>query len=191
MSQATTRKKDSSSPDRSPTSNLSPPTSNISLSHHQRRCSVCGHPNRAAIDDEFLRWRSPEQIAFDHKISDRSCIYRHAHALGLFALRKRNLRWVLENILERVEEVEVTADSIIRAVRAFTRVTDDGQWLEPPTRILVSHAAPPEDSAAFVHTGGIQTQKHIALPEPELADGAEVAAVGDEPAGSLSGTERI
>jgi hypothetical protein len=47
---------------------------------HTRRCNVCRHPHRKEIEQEFLRWRSPDHIAQDYKIPDHSSIYRHVHA---------------------------------------------------------------------------------------------------------------
>jgi hypothetical protein len=72
------------------------------LRRHQHLCSVCNHPDREAIEADFLRWGRPSQIAVTYNIRDRSSMYRHAHATGLFALRTRNLRWILERMLERV-----------------------------------------------------------------------------------------
>ncbi len=66
---------------------------------------------------------------------DRSSIYRHAHATGLFALRRRNSRAVLERLVERVDEVSVTDVGILRALREYNRLNDEGQW-------------PPEDNDA-------------------------------------------
>jgi hypothetical protein len=44
--------------------------------------------------------RSPAVITEEYGLSDRSSIYRHAHALGLFAKRQRNVRAALERIIE-------------------------------------------------------------------------------------------
>ncbi len=109
------------------------------LSYHQRRCKVCNHPDCDAIDEEFLNWRSPAVIAWQYKIRDRASIYRHAHATGLFTLRRSSYRTALENLIERNEEAEVTASSFISAVRACTCINNDGQWVEPPRRTIVTH----------------------------------------------------
>ena len=88
-------------------------------------------------------------------INDRSSIYRHARAFGLMEQRRRNIRWSLEYILERSEECKVTGDSIVRAAKLYTQITDDGEIIERPKRVVVSHemvshemlpspAAPPE-----------------------------------------------
>jgi hypothetical protein len=104
---------------------------------HERKCSVCCHPDRDAIEEAFIHWHSPTLIAQDYEISDDS-IHRHAYATGLDAVRSRNLRCALERILEKAQRVVPTADSIVRAVRAYTRINDAGEWVEPPTHVIVS-----------------------------------------------------
>ena len=73
------------------------------FSRHSRRCTVCAHPHRDAIEADFVRWRSPNTIANMYGLVDRAALYRHAHATGLFARRKRETCRVLEYILECVE----------------------------------------------------------------------------------------
>ena len=35
----------------------------VSLGRHKRNCSICSHPERDAIEQSFLHWHSPEEIA--------------------------------------------------------------------------------------------------------------------------------
>ena len=109
------------------------------LSYHQRRCKVCKHPGCNAIEEEFLRWRRPQRIAAKYGIRNRASLYRHAHATGLYSLRRSRYRIALENLIERNAEVQLNADSIICAVRACTRINDDGKWVWPAQRIVVTH----------------------------------------------------
>jgi hypothetical protein len=51
-------------------------------------------------------------------------------SLGLFAKRRRNLRAVLERIVERVDEVEVNAAAVISAAQALAKINIQGQWVE-------------------------------------------------------------
>ena len=96
-----------------------------------RKCNVCRHADRAAIDQDFLSWHSPDRIAEDYGIADHSSIYRHAHATGLFNKRANTIRLALAPLIERADTVEVTADAIIRAVYVVTHLNDDGKWVEP------------------------------------------------------------
>jgi len=68
----------------------------VSLGRHQRNCSVCGHVQREEIEAAFIGWRSPAAIADEYGLADRSSVYRHANALGLFPKRQRNIRAALE-----------------------------------------------------------------------------------------------
>ena len=119
----------------------------LELSRHQRKCSVCRHPEREAIEEAFVHWHSPNQIAIDHVLPDEASVYRHAHATGLFDRRQRNLRFALENFIERVDEIQVVVpDAVVHAIRTYTRLSKTGEWVEPPRQITVTHvkaAEPP------------------------------------------------
>ncbi|HEV2341343.1 MAG TPA: hypothetical protein VGS15_06055 [Candidatus Acidoferrales bacterium] len=108
-------------------------------SRHSLKCAVCNHPDRAAIEFDFLNWRNPGDLVKGYRFRGLSTIYRHAHATGLFAKRRLNLRFAMERIVERVNEVPVTATSVIRAARAIARINDSGEWVDPPSRVIVTH----------------------------------------------------
>ena len=104
---------------------------------HSRCCSICSHPDRDAIEADFVRWRSPIQIAEDYEIPDRRNIYRHAHATGLFALRSRQVARVMEQYLELVDHDSsesaslVDFDTVTRAIRVYSHLDENGRWFEP------------------------------------------------------------
>ncbi len=102
----------------------------VNLGRHKRTCSICAHARRAEIEADFISWRSPAAIAKAYKLSDRSSVYRHAHALGLFSKRQRNVRAALERIIEQAGEVEVTASAIVAAIQAYSKINGAGQWVE-------------------------------------------------------------
>jgi hypothetical protein len=105
-------------------------TKTVNLGRHKRNCSICQHPNRAEIEAEFVDWRSPAALAQQYGIADRASIYRHAHALGLFTKRQRNLRAALERIIEKAGEVEVTAAAVVAAIQAYSKINAAGQWID-------------------------------------------------------------
>ncbi len=109
---------------------------------HSRKCEICHHPDRASIDSEFVDWHHPDNIVEQYDLSSRSAIYRHAHATGLYDLRRRNLRSALELVIQEAESTTPTPDAIIRAVRAYSCLDDDGRWTDPPQRIVVSRDLP-------------------------------------------------
>jgi hypothetical protein len=119
---------------------------------HSRKCSVCNHPDRDAIEEEFLHWRSPHAIGAHYDIHRKS-IYRHAHAMGLFAQRQGHVRSVLERIIEQAEDATVTGETVINALRAFTCLQDDGRWVEPPRRVIYSIEQVPATSIPATYPG--------------------------------------
>lgn len=120
---------------------------------HQRKCAVCQHPDRVEIEDEFIHWGNARQLAKQYGLADPRSIHRHARAYGLVELRRENRRGVLDRILERGPQV-VTVTGVIQAIKAYSCLTDDNRWVEPPRRMeynITSNRTPnpaPEKSAA-------------------------------------------
>ena len=48
------------------------------LERHSRKCTICRHPDRDAIEHDFLHWCHPVDIAEEFGLADHSSIYRHA-----------------------------------------------------------------------------------------------------------------
>ena len=117
-----------------PSSRMKP----VSLGRHRRNCSVCLHAQRVDIEAEFIAWRSPASLAEQYSLGDRASIYRHAHALGLFAKRQRNVRAALERIIERAGDVQVTASAVVAAVEAYAKINANGQWIDPSEQITLT-----------------------------------------------------
>jgi hypothetical protein len=117
------------------------PRPRAKMGPHTRRCNVCRHPHRKDIEDEFLRWRSPDRIAQDYKIPDHSSIYRHVHATGIFARRRKAVRAALEPIIECAQYVKVTSSSLVKAVHAYAHINEHGEWVNHPTQhtVIVQH----------------------------------------------------
>jgi hypothetical protein len=106
---------------------------------HNRKCTVCHHPHRESIEQDYLRWHSPQRIARDFLLPHYSSVYRHARAKGLLALRQKSIRASLENFIEQAESVRVTAASVIAAVRLYAQMNDSGELVKPPkARVIPS-----------------------------------------------------
>src|ERR1035438_8012386 len=101
-----------------------------SLGRHRRNCTVCSHQKCAEIESDFVSWRSPGATAQEYGLADRASIYRHAHALGLFPKRQRNVRAALERIIEKAGEVEAIAAAVVAAVQAYSKINSNGQWVD-------------------------------------------------------------
>jgi hypothetical protein len=154
------------------TSDSRPPTS-VSLSHHQRRCGICRHPDRHWIEEDILHWRSYFDIEKDYDLKDRSSIYRHARAFDLFALRKRNLRSALELVIERAGDIRPSAVGLVSVIRAYTCLTDDGRWIDRPKHAIIAHVTAPADP------GIGYTPPRENLPDDASGGGRTQPIIGD------------
>ena len=105
-------------------------TKRVSLGRHRRSCTVCAHERCTEIEADFVSWKSPALIAQEYSLADRTSVYRHAHAFGLFEKRKRNVRAALERIIEKAGEVEVTSSAVVAAVQAYAKINAQGQWID-------------------------------------------------------------
>ena len=110
----------------------------VSLGRHKRNCSICAHSQREEIECAFIGWRSPAAIAEEFGLADRASVYRHAHALGLFEKRRRNIRAALERIIEKAGEVDVTASAVVAAVQAYSKINAAGQWIDRTEQVSLN-----------------------------------------------------
>jgi hypothetical protein len=142
------------------------------FSRHARRCCICSHPDRDAIEGDFIRWHSVELIAREYKIASRKSIYRHAHCTGLFAWRRRELGRVLEGILENAEHVPlVSSGVIVRAARIYAHLDENGNWFEPAhTNFILTAPAP------FLSPLGSDLLANSARAKPRPARRREIRA---------------
>jgi hypothetical protein len=113
-----------------------------SPARHARKCTICNHPEREAIEEEFLHWHPPNGIADRYGLAGDRIVYRHAHAVGIYEQRRGKLHSALDLIVESAATAKVTADSVIRAIRAYSCLTPSGQWIEPPAHVIFSVARP-------------------------------------------------
>jgi len=115
------------------------------LERHSRRCIICHHPEREAIEEEFVHWRAPWKLSQDYKLADYRTVYRHARAAGLLLQRRERLHSALDAFVESVDDVTFTGDTILRAMRAYSCIDSHGRWTEIPTQVQfsTSHDAHP------------------------------------------------
>jgi len=115
-----------------------------SIDRHTRKCQICHHPDRAAIEEDFILWCNPGSITDEYGVP-RMALYRHANAFNLFTIRRESLRLGLDRIVERGAETFVTGDMVIRAIKAQACLTDENRWEDPPKRVIFS-SDPPKES---------------------------------------------
>jgi len=108
------------------------------LERHARKCYICNHSRREEIEQDYLHWHRPRTISMDYDLPHYRYVYRHAYATGLRDLRRANMRAALEFIVEDAERSAPSADAVIRAVRACSRINERGEWQDPPSHVIVS-----------------------------------------------------
>ena len=126
------------------------------LERHSRRCIICHHPEREAIEEEFVHWRAPWKLSQDYKLADYRTVYRHARAAGLLLQRRERLHSALDAFVESVDDVTFTGDTILRAMRAYSCIDSHGRWTEIPTQVQFStsnDAHPPQPPTRTSNVG--------------------------------------
>jgi hypothetical protein len=144
-----------------------------SLGRHRRNCTVCSHQKCAEIESDFLSWRSPGAIAQEYGLADRASVYRHAHALGLFPKRQRNVRAALERIIEKAGEVEVSASAVVAAVQAYSKINAAGQWVDRSEHINLNELFDQmtlQEMEAYAREGSLPPWFSDAVNTPETGD---------------------
>ena len=158
---------------RTASSDVTPPD----FARHARVCSICSHPDRDAIEADFLHWRNPKVIAQEYNLPNIQPLYRHARATGLLQRRKNEVSRVMERYLEKIDSYSTEEfDKITRAIRVYSHLDEDGRWFEPPRThyILSGHLedlqpAPPERAslpapAQRRHKSGTRARKRPRNP---------------------------
>lgn len=108
------------------------------IERHARKCTICRHPDREEIEQDYRNWFSAADIARRYDIDD-SALHRHLDALGLLSRRRENLGIVLDRILERGPEKFISASEVIRAVKALACLSGESRWVEPPRTVIHIH----------------------------------------------------
>ena len=142
-----------------------------SLERHARKCQICKHPDREEIDQEFLRWQHPIFIAEEFNLPETRIIYAHARATGLFDRRGQNVRCALEFFIEEANRVDPSGDTIVRAIRAYTRINARGEWHEPPSHMIYT-----------TMNQNVANQLNVAVQTPPPPHVASAAAESRPPA---------
>jgi hypothetical protein len=153
------------------------PGSGTALERHARKCSICHHADRELIEEDFLHWHPAATIVYDYDIGDTRVVYRHAHATGIYARRMKNVRMAAAHIIEKVEGLTPTAGHVLHAIRALSRIDDEGRWIEPPVEIVVSSGTrrPPAEPK---RAEAVELER---TPLRPTAESAPSESAGDEP----------
>ena len=106
---------------------------------HEAQCMICNSEYREEMDELFVNWHNVSEIAREYNTPRRTRLSPRARRSDYFRIRDRNLRRSLGLIIHRAETVPcLTVDSVIRAVRTLAHINETGEWVNPPTHVIVS-----------------------------------------------------
>jgi len=108
------------------------PKRRVALSRHRRKCAICAHSQRDAIEEAISRFESPAAIAQRFHLGDRRQVYRHAQALGLFVRRNRKLGASLALFLEKSDRLIPTVTNFLHAVEKYAKIDEFGETIRRP-----------------------------------------------------------
>lgn len=145
------------------------------LERHSRRCIICHHPEREAIQEEFVHWRAPWKLSQDYKLNDYRTVYRHARAVGLLLQRRERLHSALDAFVESVDDVTFTGDTILRAMRAYSCIDSHGRWTEIPTQVQFSTSTDPHPPQSSPRTSNVDSDVIDIDSDEALEEDAENA----------------
>ena len=97
----------------------------VNLGRHRAQCSICLHPECKEIEQRWIDWEHMSQIKYEYQVS-HDAMYRHAHALGLFEKRKKNIMRALERIIEKVMTTQPSASAVVAAINAYIKLNGSG-----------------------------------------------------------------
>jgi hypothetical protein len=68
---------------------------------HARKCRICHHPERAAIEAAFMSWRPNAEILSQFGLPHFRVVLRHVHGTGLFELRSARITHAAITLVDR------------------------------------------------------------------------------------------
>ncbi len=97
----------------------------MNLERHRGKCSVCQHPELAAIEADYLRWQTVESLRVKYNLPENS-LNRHIKAFRLDEKLRGNKLVGLEQImsmgLTHMKPEAVTAANVVAAAQLHAKL---------------------------------------------------------------------
>ncbi len=97
----------------------------MNLERHRGKCSVCQHPELAAIEADYLRWQTVESLRVKYNLPENS-LNRHIKAFRLDEKLRGNKLVGLEQImsmgLTHIKPEAVTAANVVAAAQLHAKL---------------------------------------------------------------------
>ena len=103
---------------------------------------ICTSDYREEMDELFVNWHNVSQIAKEYNTPrrTRSIVTRTPLDYSPSAIATFVVRWGSSSIAPKPSR-DITGDSVIRAVRTLAHINESGEWVNPPTHVIVSSGA--------------------------------------------------
>ncbi len=162
-----------------------PTVTRSALKRHRLQCQICRRADCAEIEQEYLDWTSPRQIAAAFKLGSYRALYRHIHALGLFEARTVRMRLSLDRIAERVSEIPPAPTVVLGAIRLALQVDEKRAEAEAKAAAAI---APPRNRDlqvaldGFPRTNAATPNPPAPVPEVHAEEAQKVTPCKNDPA---------
>ncbi len=138
------------------------------MERHRGKCSVCQHPELAAIEADYLRWQTVESIREKYDLPGNS-LNRHIKAYGLDEKLRGNKLVGLEQImsmgLTHIKPEAVTAANVVAAAQLHAKL--QGELIDRTEDITVQLEAASDAELAFYSLHGRIPNPGELSQEPE------------------------
>jgi hypothetical protein len=152
---------------------------------HTRKCDICRHKDVLEIEQAYLDWCSARDIVQTFELTYTDTVYRHARALGLDTVRRQNVRFALEKLIEQVDQVSATSSTVLRAIRALSCIDSKGRWTDPPSAhiIFASNDPPAQTPNPSAEPDLPQAESYLFYEESAAAKGEPSTAASSDRVG--------
>jgi hypothetical protein len=97
---------------------------------HAQQCSICRSPDRERVESDYVSWVAASKICKRYRIKSRTTLYRHVQALALTERRDTNIKGFLRSVIDRGQNVKLTATAVMQAVVILTKLDSDNRWVD-------------------------------------------------------------
>jgi hypothetical protein len=150
----------------------------VNLGRHQSQCTVCSHPQRQEIEEEWVNWGNTTLLA-DRSGLSRDSLYRHMRATNADIKRQKNIKGALERMIERLDMASLSGSTIMAALKAYISFCEREEGKQekglPPKELLQRMSK--QEREAFVQDGSLPEWFSSELDAtPKVSPGGEIDA---------------
>jgi len=108
---------------------------------HAQQCQICKSSDRERVESDYVSWVAASKICKRYRIKSRTTLYRHVQALALTERRDTNIKGFLRSVIDRGQNVKLTATTVMQAVVMLTKldadIRTDNRWVDVSQRSVM------------------------------------------------------